>query len=482
MSETQQLNSNFSNSPITSQQEVYGNFLAKNSLDKMAFIDQESSDKYESAKTNKRKKLALFSTVATAALAVVGLVISPRFLPPKIGARIEKAVHDRAKHIGERAMKNPKLNKFIEKCQTKAQKFLSHFNILNNASTVKDAVLRQKLYNHVAPLRWIDRKSADLYYRTSSSMCKKSFDRAFKAFGTMDDEVVTALKKIKPERLDQVITIGDQTGTVRSFVEKARGLLGQMDDILKTSYGQGAQEKSRRKIYETLDNLDDPFWKEFTKILKSKKKSEYKRLFDNFIAEEMIQADKTRLAQEFGAEALRITDKGGMGSKVQEILEAILDKDTMQKRITPLTKRANKSLNKALDVHTNIFVDKMRDVCVSTAASDIYGILGLTVALVLGLYTAQAKTKEERTSVALTTGVPLGLGIIGTTIATLKMVSGFKALGVGFATTLISGVIGDILDRAHRKKHGIGEIDLPVPTMTLPVDTNIENYIENAKK
>ncbi len=486
MTKTYPISSSPLNDPLTpKQKEVYGSFLNDKTrvLSRgMSLVDSKTIDKYESEKDAKRKRVATYSIVGAVAFTLMGLILSPKFIPKNTAERVSKFVNNKFKRLIENATGDPKLKAKYEKYQKKVQNGVEYLNVLNNASTVKDAVLRQKIYNHIPPLRWLDRKSVDLYYKTSASMCSKSFGRMFKAFNASDVEIKTALEKIDQKRLSDTVRLGDVTRTVGELVEEVKDLLTKRKGILETSYGQKAQEAGRRKIFETIGDLDEPFWEKFMTMLKSGEKGEYRKLFNTFVAEDMIRADKARLAQEFSADASKITNKGGINAKIQEILEVILDKDVMQKDITHFAQKADKSLNRALDMHTNIFVDKMRDVCVSTAASDILGTIGGTGAL--AIYTAQAKNKEERKSVALTTGVPLALGMIGTTIATMKMVSGFKALGVGFATTLVSNAVGKSLDKAYKEKHGIKDKKPSIPTIQVPradviENTKINDYIDS---
>lgn len=467
------------NNPLNPQQQaVYGSFLTGGNLDKLgrlSFIEEGKIDEYESAQDAKRKKIAKYSIMGAVAITLAGLILSPKFLPRSVKDRISGFVNNKFKQLIENASasNNPQLRARYERYQANIKGSVENLNVLNNFSTVKDAFLRQKVYKYCPPLRWLDRKSAELYYKTSSTMCKKAFEKMFKAFGASDAEIKAALRGINSGKLKDTVTIGGQKSEVGALIEEVQDLLAKRRGILEKSYGQPAQEASRKKIVETLGDLDGPFWEKLTTMLKGKQSGECKKLLNTYVLQDMIAADKAKLAQEFGADALKITGEGGINRRIQEILDAILDKNVLQNEISPFAQKANSSLNKALDMHSNVFVDKMRDVCVGTAATDVLSILGSAGAL--GLYTAQAKTKEERTSVALTTGVPLGLGIIGTTIATIKMVNGFKALAVGFATTMVSGIIGKSLDKAYKKKHGIEDGKPSIPTIKIPLTDAIES-------
>ena len=114
--------------------------------------------------------------------------------------------------------------------------------------------------------------------------------------------------------------------------------------------------------------------------------------------------------------------------------------------------------------------EKLREIKGGNAATDVI----FTGGVPLGAYlfaNSKAKTKEDKTSLALTTGIPLGLGILGTIYSTCKVIAGWKALLVGGAITILSSIAGKTADRIYRKKHNLGESTLP----TLNIPEQIEN-------
>ena len=88
----------------------------------------------------------------------------------------------------------------------------------------------------------------------------------------------------------------------------------------------------------------------------------------------------------------------------------------------------------------------------------------------LGLYTAQADTKEERVGVTLTTGIPLVVSL-GTTIGmTTKMVGGAKALILGALTGLGANILGNQINKKYQEAKGTE--NAPKTIVTLDDYTN----------
>ena len=131
---------------------------------------------------------------------------------------------------------------------------------------------------------------------------------------------------------------------------------------------------------------------------------------------------------------------------------------------------AEKNTRKCKEFFSADLFEKLREIKGGNAATDVI----FTGGVPLGAYlfaNSKAKTKEDKTSLALTTGIPLGLGILGTIYSTCKVIAGWKALIVGGAITILSSIAGKTADRIYRKKHNLGESTLP----TLNIPEQIEN-------
>ena len=98
----------------------------------------------------------------------------------------------------------------------------------------------------------------------------------------------------------------------------------------------------------------------------------------------------------------------------------------------------------------------------------------------LGVYLAQAEDKNQRVEAALTTGVPLGLGMLSTTFATMKMYTGMKAIAFGAVATFIANTIGKAINKEYQKRHNVKNQDLEIPTLDITFDNFREKIAPKA--
>lgn len=439
------------------EQAVYKDFKLPESSLKGIILTQPANDKFENEKDKKRSLVAKCSAGAAVGLAIFGIVLSPKFLSPKNTAKIKNMMGKLTGNISE-----------------KAAPISSKANILNNVNTVKDSYAK-KIYEKIPilnkPLKWLDEASSKLYRNTGIGMTAKKITKAGDLSSVADKQIKGILGNMGEDELSRIVKINGVEKTAKQWGEEALSLRGKSKEYMEKFFGEKAQKKYVDDMDEIFDGIDVKFRDKFEKeTLKDVKNKKYDKLFD-FTIKDMVEGDKTRITKNMveGAEQISKTNK-----EAQDILDAILDPDINRLEVQPLLKRVDKHFNKAVDTQKNDLFDKMRDIAAGSAPSDVLGIMGSTA--MLGLYTAQAKTKEERTSVAFNTGIPLGLGIIGSTLATMKMISGFKAIGIGAVITMISGVIGKSLDKAYKKKHGIENKETTIPTLQIPKGLE-NNYI-----
>ena len=141
------------------------------------------------------------------------------------------------------------------------------------------------------------------------------------------------------------------------------------------------------------------------------------------------------------------TDKG----QLQEIL-------TIYKRLLPRkeylrlrsqVEGAVKSLDKAIDIETNQYVDKARDLKLGSAPTDVLSVLG-TVGTV-GYFLNKSENKDEKYSVAIKYGIP-AIGAIATSLyCTARLVAGGKALLFGLVSGWLMNKAGVMVDDARKR-------------------------------
>ncbi|MCR5266646.1 MAG: hypothetical protein K6E29_08670 [Cyanobacteria bacterium RUI128] len=105
-----------------------------------------------------------------------------------------------------------------------------------------------------------------------------------------------------------------------------------------------------------------------------------------------------------------------------------------------------KSLNKAVYQEGFDYTDKIRDLSVGSALTDV----AIGMALPIGttsIAISAAKTKEKKRSVALKYGIPLIAGLATTTLCTVKLISGGRSLMLGGLVSIIGNELCERLDK-----------------------------------
>lgn len=130
-------------------------------------------------------------------------------------------------------------------------------------------------------------------------------------------------------------------------------------------------------------------------------------------------------------------------------------------------KEAVKSFNKSAHLENSEYFDKVRDLELGSAPTDV-----LTILLSAGLIShdlLKAKDNNQKTSVMLTSGIPLVGAIATTVISTTKLVSGGKSLALGFVSGILLNFIGKFVDKYRLKYFNKNAIQ---NNQTTPVNKN----------
>ena len=115
-------------------------------------------------------------------------------------------------------------------------------------------------------------------------------------------------------------------------------------------------------------------------------------------------------------------------------------------------KKAVESFDKSVDYECVEFFDKVRDLKLGSAPTDVLTIIFSFIALTSGL--GYAKNKDSRTSIMLKSGIPLVGGIAATMYSATKLVSGGKSLLFGFLSGIVLNQIGKVADAIRNNKRG----------------------------
>ncbi|MBR6099587.1 hypothetical protein IKP85_07555 [bacterium] len=214
-----------------------------------------------------------------------------------------------------------------------------------------------------------------------------------------------------------------------------------------------------RKLEWFLDNPEGltANKENFIKTLKMLKE----RPFEKGLEEAVIQ-NQTKL-RESNIKSISDLIEGKNSGKLQNMLaiyKSIAPYELAQSKAESSVRKAVSSFDKALKTETTDFFDKIRDLRLGSAPTDILSIIAPTAMIGYGL--SEAADKDERISVMNKAGIPI-LGSIATSIfCTTRLISGGLSLAFGAITGAIFGVIGSKVDDArlaHKaKNHTNGEV------------------------
>ncbi len=137
--------------------------------------------------------------------------------------------------------------------------------------------------------------------------------------------------------------------------------------------------------------------------------------------------------------------------ELQEILtiyKALLPREEYLKLRGSASKAVN-SLDKAINTETDLFFDKLRDLALGSAPTDVLSILGSVGGVAAGL--SLADNKDERMSALLKYGIPI-VGSLGTTLVlNIGLISGIKAMLIGTGSGAIINRIGTAVDNKRKE-------------------------------
>ena len=138
------------------------------------------------------------------------------------------------------------------------------------------------------------------------------------------------------------------------------------------------------------------------------------------------------------------TDKKGLIEQQLTMYKQILPEEEY-KNVKKVADKAIKSLNKAIYREGFEYTDKARDLAVGSALT--YVAIGMALPVgTTAVAMASADTKQKKRSVALKYGLPLMAGIATSTVSTMRLISGGKALMLGATVSILGNELFERLD------------------------------------
>lgn len=430
------------------------------------------------------------------------------------------------------------------------ESFMKKSESINNITSWKDVGFQRLMWGKKGDRKFtrkIHEGITKLFERIGRNTVLNSYSKTSKRFFKLSQHLEGINESLLAGDVERLITINGKSKKLSEWLEIAGEIRKGINADLEKGFGQDARVGRYKQMKQSVSGLFDYFW---GKNFKTIKNLGSKDVWQTFIAEDYIKADKMSMANKVSklrqsithdildnynstVEALRNIDKyldpgdkssreivrrlrnnlntykklSGNNEAVQrtELNTKIIDdlqklsqnfkemsgkfkysdetvkqvsnyitevdniisksnKGAMQELLTiykailprveylKLKKQFNKaiaSLDKSIDLETVQFYEKMRDLVLGSAPTDVLSVVFSAGAIGYGL--TKANSRDEKTSVMLKAGIPV-VAAVGTSLyCSAGLVSGSKALFVGLISGMIMNKVGVYVDNFRKK-------------------------------
>ena len=336
-------------------------------------------------------------------------------------------------------------------------------NVEKTLYTKKELVEKARLYRKTANdilKSFTDKKSMDYRYNyinnVTSTLYSRFWDASFKDFWSKNNKFkrkemwqsFIAAEQIKGDKteLSRIIAIARNalTYTTKDRNEFISDYIKKLDGIIPLNDKDGQKIIKRLEWFanspEALQENKDIFTQELDNLKKHKI-----RIIDKNIA-------KTQ--EEFKNTYIEIINEltGNTKGEIQDMLSIyykIAPYELDSTGASLAVKKAVKSFDKSVDLECVEFFDKVRDLRLGSAPTDVLTILFSFITLSFGL--GYTKDKDKQKSIMLKSGIPIVGGITMATLTATKLVSGGKSLAAGIFVGIALNKLGIIADNIRKK-------------------------------
>lgn len=444
------------NNPLTDYINNGGHYVTPEIAKDIVELSERNNDK-------KGKKIGLIiaSSAVGAALTVLAFT---KGVPKNTYKWLEKLNQRIGEHIKQRKLSGNEghVTELFHRAQGKVLEWGERARSINNVASIKDLLFMKLMYKNKSMAK-IHKSISAAFERLARGTVNRRYADVDNKFGLMFDTFNKASKHIINGTSEVTVN-----GVTKTSAEWYKEILNHQS-ALKHNFNTGFSENARQTRYllmtRATQNLDSEVWQaSFGKLghhnltanekLHSIKES---KLHTSFIAEDILAADKAGIA--YNANMIRdavINDT----KEILDIYKAILPKKEYAK-ILQKSNVALKDLKKAVNTETNEFFDKLRDLKLGSAGTDVLSIVGTAGAVGAGL--ALADNQDERVSALLKYGIPAIGGIGASFLMTVSLVSGFTAmlsgLLIGEAMNIAGAKVDKLIKQHHKQKRDKAFID-----------------------
>ena len=299
----------------------------------------------------------------------------------------------------------------------------------------------------------------DYINEATSSLYSSFWDASFKDFWSKNNkfkrkemwQTFIAAEQIRPDKTEMAnlsasakniisYSNSEQVTNINEYIQALDVLVPNKD-----TEGIGLMNRLRWFINnpEIFENNKDLFLKELNKL----KEHKFPQYTNDKIAEQMENYKNDNIKQ---------IDKQINDNRRTGLLQEMLE---MYYRIAPYEleksgallslKKAVNLFDKSVELESKEFFDKVRDLRLGSAPTDVLTILLSFVTLSIGL--GHAQDNDKRASIMLKSGIPVAGGIAAAMYSAAKLVSGGKSIALGFLSGIILNQLGVIADNMRKK-------------------------------
>ena len=291
----------------------------------------------------------------------------------------------------------------------------------------------------------------------TSSLYSTFWDASFKDFWSKNNkfkrkemwQTFIAAEQIKLNKTQ----MADCSSTVKNAVSYSKAdqitnvgeYIKALDILVPPKDFEGIEIINKLKWFiknpEIFDNNKDLFLKELNKL----KEHKFPQNPNSKINEQLEQYKLDNI----GHIDKQINDnKSGMFQEMLEYYYKIAPYELEKSGALLSLKKAVKSFDKSVNLEGNEFFDKVRDLRLGSAPTDILTIVLSFITLFLGL--GHAKDKDSRISITLKSGIPVVGGIATAMYSAARLVSGGKSIMLGLLSGIILNQLGIIADNMRK--------------------------------
>lgn len=235
-------------------------------------------------------------------------------------------------------------------------------------------------------------------------------------------------------------TKNDEVSNIYEYVKA-------IDDIIPIHDTEGIEITNKLKWFakntEVFENNKELFFKELEKLENHKIVCNY----DSKTEQTLDEYKKTNI------ELIQRQIKDNQPGALQDMLAVYYKVAPFELEKTGAlmsVKKAVKSFDETVDLECVEMFDKVRDLRLGSAPTDVLTVLFSFITLSLGL--GHAKDRDKKVSVMLKSGIPI-IGALATAMySATKLVSGGKSLALGILSGIVLNRLGIIAENIHKNK------------------------------